>query len=161
MIFAQSGFGKTNLVKVLLNNMIGDTTYGKLIFDLNGEYFLRGTKTYGLGDIDDKAIKENVVIYTDKQLPEEYKDSKRFIHKGRVLLNMHQHLTVGDILNFGGSFSEVMRAFLLFLDEEGVSDFIEKIDGYVANPQDLHRDFPNFFEQKKEASTPGRKWQIS
>jgi len=48
MIFAQSGFGKTNLVKVLLYHMAGDNSYGKLIFDLNGEYFLRGTSTYGL-----------------------------------------------------------------------------------------------------------------
>ena len=38
-------------MKVLLYNMISDTTYGKLIFDLNGEYFLRGIKTYGLGYI--------------------------------------------------------------------------------------------------------------
>src|SRR5438445_9153723 len=79
MIFAQSGFGKTNLVKVLLSNMTGDASYGKLIFDLNGEYFLRGTKTYGLGDINDKGTKENVVVYSDKALPDRYKDSKRFI----------------------------------------------------------------------------------
>ena len=48
MIFAQSGFGKTNLMKALIYNMITDTSYGKLIFDLNGEYFLKGPKTYGL-----------------------------------------------------------------------------------------------------------------
>ncbi len=152
MVFAQSGFGKTNLVKVLLHYMTGDTAYGKLIFDLNGEYFLRGTSTYGLGDIDDAAIRTNVVVYTDKELSGDYKDSKRFIYGGKVLLNMHRHLTVGDILNFGAGFSEVMRSFLLFLDEEGVSDFIQKIDTYVAEPQRLHVDFPNFFEQKKEAS---------
>ncbi len=150
MIFAQSGFGKTNLVKVLLNNMIGETTYGKLVFDLNGEYFLRGTKTYGLGDIDDKAIRENVVVYTDKKLPNEYKDSERFVHGGKVLLNMHKHLTVGDIFNFGAGFSEVMKSFLLYLDEEGVSDFIQKIDSYVNDPQKLHQDYPDFFGQIKK-----------
>ena len=49
MIFAQSGFGKTNFVKVLLNYVVGSTAYGKLIFDLNGEYFIRSerAKTYG------------------------------------------------------------------------------------------------------------------
>ena len=72
MIFAQSGFGKTNLVKVLLHYMIGDISYGKLIFDLNGEYFLRGTKTYGLGDIDDPSIKQNLIVYSDKKVPKEY-----------------------------------------------------------------------------------------
>lgn len=152
MIFAQSGFGKTNLVKVLLHYMTNNTKFGKLIFDLNGEYFLRGTSTYGLGDIDDPFIRSNVVVYTDKELPSEYKDSRRFVYRGKVLLNMHAHLTIGDILNFGGSFSEVMKQFLLYLDEEGVSNFIQKIDHYVDNPQDLHKDFPNFFEQKKDAS---------
>jgi hypothetical protein len=152
MIFAQSGFGKTNLVKVLLHHMMKDSAYGKLIFDLNGEYFLRGTKTYGIGDIDESYVKSNVVVYTDKTLPSEYSGGQRFVPGGRVLLDMHRHLTVGDILSFGGGFSEVMKAFLLYLDEEGVGDFIEKIDTYVSNPQLLHKDFPDFFDGKKEAS---------
>jgi DNA helicase HerA-like ATPase len=41
MIFAQSGFGKTNLMKVMLYHMISNTSCGKLIFDLNGEYYLK------------------------------------------------------------------------------------------------------------------------
>lgn len=145
MIFAQSGFGKTNLVKVLLHYITGDLTYGKLIFDLNGEYFLRGTATYGLGDIDSESVRNNVVVYSDKEFPAEYKDNHRFVPGGSVLLNMHRHLTVGDILNFGAGFSEVMKSFLLYLDEEGISDFISKIDGYVADPQSLHKDYPDFF----------------
>src|SRR5258705_7781626 len=39
MVLAQSGFGKTNLMKVLLYHVVGDVSFGKLIFDLNGEYF--------------------------------------------------------------------------------------------------------------------------
>ncbi len=152
MVFAQSGFGKTNLVKVLLYHMTRDTSYGKLIFDLNGEYFLRGTATYGLGDINENSIKDNVVVYTDKKLPEIYKTENRFIFEGKVSLNMHKHLAVGDILNFGAGFSEVMKSFLLYLDEEGVSNFIEKIDDYADNPSNLYRDFSDFFgEQKKDA----------
>jgi uncharacterized protein len=150
MIFAQSGFGKTNLVKVLLYHMTSDNSYGKLIFDLNGEYFLRGTSTYGLGDIDEDSIKKNVVVYSDKELPDEYKNSARFTFEGKVLLNMHKHLTVGDILNFGAGFSEVMRSFLLYLDEEGVGDFIQNIDTYVDDPAKLHQDFPDFFGQLKK-----------
>ncbi|MEK0193555.1 MAG: ATP-binding protein [Oscillatoriales cyanobacterium] len=151
MVFAQSGFGKTNLVKVLLYHMTRDNSYGKLIFDLNGEYFLRGTATYGLGDINQSFIRDNVVVYTDKKLPEIYKQN-RFFNGGKVTLNMHKHLAVGDILNFGGGFSEVMKAFLLYLDEDGVSNFIENIDSYVSEPQKLHKDFPDFFDSKKEAS---------
>lgn len=152
MVFAQSGFGKTNLVKVLLYHMTRDTSYGKLIFDLNGEYFLRGTRTYGLGDIDDDRIRNNVVVYTDKKLPEDYAKKNRFISGGKVALNMHKHLAVGDILNFGAGFSEVMKSFLLYLDEDGVSNFIENIDDYVETPSNLYRDFSDFFgEQKKDA----------
>ena len=148
MVFAQSGFGKTNLVKVLLYNMIGDSKYGKLIFDLNGEYFLRGTSTYGLGDINEQKIKENVVVYSDKELPSEY--TEHFIFGKKVLINMHKHLTVGDILDFGTGFSEVMKSFLLYLDEEGVEDFIQNVDDYVSNPQRLHIDFPDFFGEMKK-----------
>ncbi len=149
MVFAQSGFGKTNLVKVLLYYMIADTSYGKLIFDLNGEYFLRGTSTYGLGDIEDQNVNRNLIVYTDKELPKEYQDSKRFNYAGKVLINMHENLTVGDILNFGAGFSEVMKSFLLYLDEEGVSDFIKNIDKYFANPKQLHADFSDFFGELK------------
>jgi hypothetical protein len=153
MIFAQSGFGKTNLVKVLLFQMIGDTTYGKLIFDLNGEYFLRGPKTYGLGDIDEANLKSNLVVYTDKKLPETYKNEHRFINKGKVLLNMHKHLSVGDILSFSAGFSEVMKSFLIYLDEQGVEDFIQNIDQYVEEPQLLRQKYPDFFDPKKDVSS--------
>lgn len=157
MIFAQSGFGKTNLVKVLLKEMTGDSTYGKLIFDLNGEYFLRGTTTYGLGDIDEATIRSNVIVYSDKMLPDEYKGTARFTFGGKVLLNMHRHLTVGDILIFGTGFSEVMKSFLLYLDEEGVSDFIQNIDGYVSDPQRLHKSFPDFFEEQEVKKVGARR----
>lgn len=146
MVFAQSGFGKTNLVKVLLYHIVGDTKYGKLIFDLNGEYFLRGQRTYGLGNINEQKIKDNIVVFTDKDVSG-YKD--KFIHGGNVTINMHTHLTVGDILAFSTGFSEVMKSFLLYLDEEGVSDFIQKIDSYVNNPGQLHIDFPDFFGQQQ------------
>jgi uncharacterized protein len=150
MVFAQSGFGKTNLVKVLLYHVIGDTSYGKLIFDLNGEYFLKGQKTLGLGNIDEQKIRDNVVVYSDKKIDDSYKG--HFIFGGKVLLNMHKHLSLGDILNFSTGFSEVMKSFLLYLDNEGISDFIPKIDQYVNDPAQLHKDFPDFFAAPKKAS---------
>lgn len=143
MIFAQSGFGKTNLVKVLLYHIIGDTSYGKLIFDLNGEYFIRGRETYGLGDIEEQKIMDNLVVYSDNKNLDKYKD--RFMHNGEVLLNMHKHLTIGDILNFSTGFSEVMKSFLLYLEENEVKDFIEKINTYVRDPQELHKKYPDFW----------------
>lgn len=145
MVFAQSGFGKTNLVKVLLYHIIGNTSYGKLIFDLNGEYFLKGQKTLGLGNIDEQKIRDNVVVYTDKKIDDYYKG--HFIVGGNVLLNMRRHMTIGDILNFGTGFSSVMENFLHYLDDEGVEDFINNIDSYASDPQLLHQRFPDFFRR--------------
>lgn len=147
MVFAQSGFGKTNLVKVLLYNMAGDNSYGKLIFDLNGEYVSSGISTYGLGDINEQKIKENVVVYSDKIIPEEEKH--HFTYGGEVLINMHKHLTISDIVNFGTGFSDNMKSFLYYLEEEKVEDFIENIDTYVEQPEELHKKYSDFFSSGK------------
>jgi len=151
MVFAQSGFGKTNLVKVLLYHIIGDTKFGKLIFDLNGEYFLKSQKTLGLGDIDEQKIRENLVVYSDKKIDDSY--NEHFISGGNVLIDMHKNLTIGDILNFSTGFSEVMKSFLLYLEESDVKDFISNIDSYVRDPQLIHKKYPDFWDTKKESST--------
>lgn len=151
MVFAQSGFGKTNLVKVLLYHILGDTNYGKLIFDLNGEYFMKGPDTYGLGDIDEPKIRDNLVVYSDKAIDQSYKN--RFIFGGKVLINMHKHLSIGDILTFSTGFSEVMKSFLLYLEDSEVQDFISNINNYVTDPQQLRIKYPDFWDTKKDASS--------
>ncbi len=148
MVFSQSGFGKTNLVKVLLYHMIGDTTYGKLVFDLNGEYILKGRKTLGFGNVDEAKIRDNFVVYSDKHIDESYQG--HFLFGGKVLLNMRKHLTISDILSFSTGFSDVMKSFLLYLDDEGVSDFVSKIDQYVNDPSLLHIAYPDFFPPNKK-----------
>jgi DNA helicase HerA-like ATPase len=147
MIFAQSGFGKTNLMKAMIYHMVSDTDYGKLIFDLNGEYAFRGRKTYGLADIKEQKIKDNLVLYTDKKLLEIYKD--KFIFGGKVLINMHEHLTIGDILSFSAGFSEVMKSFLLYLDDSQAKSFLTNINAYVSDPTKLHKDFSDFWAEMK------------
>src|SRR3989338_757904 len=151
MVFVHSGFGKTNLVKVLLYHIVSDISFGKLIFDLNGEYFMKSKDTLGLGDIDEQKIKDNVVVYTDKDVSAQYK--VRFVTGGKVLLNMRRHMSIGDILNFGTGFSSVMENFLHYLDDEGVEDFINKIDEYVNDPALLHKQFPDFFKKTDTSAT--------
>jgi DNA helicase HerA-like ATPase len=153
MVFAQSGFGKTNLVKVLIYNIISDKTYGKLIFDLNGEYLLKSPsrKIYGLADIDEQRVRDNLVVYSDKKIPIEY--NNRFIYGGNVKINMHKHLTISDIINFSTGFSEVMKAFLLYLEDNEVEDFVKNINNYVSDPKLLHTKYPDFWDNKKEASS--------
>lgn len=148
MVFAQSGFGKTNLVKVLLYHAVGNTSFGKLIFDLNGEYVLNSENTIGLGGITENKIRENLVVYSDKTMP---KGSERyFTHSGKVQLNMHNHLGVGDILAFSAGFSDVMKSLLVYLDEEEVGDFVTNIDLYVSQPSLLYQKYPDFWSQPKE-----------
>ncbi len=147
MIFAQSGFGKTNLMKAMIYHMVSDTNYGKLIFDLNGEYAFRGRKTYGLADIKEQKIKDNLVLYTDKKLLEIYKG--KFTFGGKVEINMPEHLTIGDILSFSAGFSEVMKSFLLYLDDNQAKDFLRNINTYVADPTKLHKDFSDFWAEMK------------
>ncbi len=149
MVFAQSGFGKTNLVKVLLVHAIDNTSFGKLVFDLNGEYVLNSEKTIGLGGIDEDRVRNNLIVYSDKKIADAHK--RQFTYGGRVQLNMHRHLTVGDILTFGAGFSEVMKSFLLYLDEEGVSDFVANIGQYVNQPSQLYQKYPDFWSAPKNA----------
>jgi len=147
MVFAQSGFGKTNLMKVLLYHTMGDKSFGKLVFDLNGEYYSKtASQTTGLGDIDEELIRRNLVVYSDRNIPKDVK----FSYQGKVQVNTHKHMTVGDILAFSTGFSEVMKSFLLYLDEKQVQGFIKNIDSYCNSPQNLYKDFPDFFGAKSE-----------
>jgi hypothetical protein len=154
MVFAQSGFGKTNLMKVLLYHIVGDASFGKLIFDLNGEYFSKtASQTTGLGDVDEGKIRDNLIVYSDRKISE----PKGYAYAGKVQINTHKHMTVGDILNFSTGFSEVMKSFLLYLDDNQVEGFIKKIDSYCDSPQNLYKDFPDFFGTKKGAGDEDKK----
>jgi hypothetical protein len=154
MVFAQSGFGKTNLMKVLLYHTIGDNSFGKLVFDLNGEYYSKtASQTVGLGDIDDERVRKNLVVYSDRKL----QSGKKFSYGGRVQVNTHKHMTVGDILAFSTGFSEVMKSFLLYLDDKQVEGFIKKIDSYCESPQKLYMDFPDFFGAKADTEKEDKK----
>lgn len=147
MVFAQSGFGKTNLVKVLLYYTIGDKSFGKLVFDLNGEYYSKtASGTVGLGDINDEMIRKNLIVYSDRKISK----TDTFSYRGKVQINTHKHMTVQDILSFSAGFSEVMKSFLLYLDDNQVEGFIKNIDSYCDSPQNLYRDFPDFFGAKTE-----------
>jgi hypothetical protein len=110
---------------------------------------LASQNTLGIGDIDEAKVRENLVVYSDKDIDQKY--DGHFIFGGKVLINMHRHMSLGDILNFSTGFSEVMKSFLLYLDNEGVTDFIPKIDDYVSDPSLLHKNYPDFFAAPKKA----------
>src|SRR6202035_4967500 len=133
--------------KVLLYHTMGDLSFGKLIFDLNGEYYSKtASQTTGLGDVDDANVRNNLIVYSDRQIIK----STKFTYLGKVQVNTHKHMTVGDILTFSTGFSEVMKSFLLYLEDKQIEGFIKKIDSYCESPQNLYKDFPDFFGAKNE-----------
>jgi DNA helicase HerA-like ATPase len=162
MIFAQSGFGKTNLMKVMLYHMIGNTNYGKLIFDLNGEYYLESKvqKTYGFGDIDDINIRNNLVVYSDKPIPQKYK--KRFEGGGKVKINFSMDFSVNDILSNSPGITSAGRNFLEYLDslpnQDDVRNFVSKIFN-ESDPEKVrqfaHQKFSSYLESENKKVKDG------
>ena len=77
-IFARTGYGKSNLCKVVVSlaSLIGDS--GILVLDMDGEYAFRtqtatGEEVLGLADLE--PIKPNLVVYTQrKDVAGVYKD---------------------------------------------------------------------------------------
>jgi DNA helicase HerA-like ATPase len=163
MVFAQSGFGKTNLMKVLINNSFNDTSTGKLIFDLNGEYFLKSNvqKTYGFGDIDDANIKNNLVVYSDKPIPQIY--NNRFEFGGKVKVNFSKDFSVNDILSNSPGITTAGRNFLEYLDslpnQDDVRVFLSKIFN-EPDPKEVrkfvHTKFSSYLESEKKKGKEGQ-----
>ena len=83
-IFAHAGYGKTNLVKLLITKLYAtNPNVGTLIFDPEGEYAVTDKKGRpGLADLPE--LGQKVVIYTDRKIPQKY---QRFL-AGDVHLNL-------------------------------------------------------------------------
>lgn len=157
MVFAQSGFGKTNLMKVLIHNSFKDRTTGKLIFDLNGEYFLKSQsqRTYGFGDIDDANIKDNLVVFSDKPIPKLYND--RFTFGGKVKINFSKDFTVNDILQNSAGITNAGRNFLEYIDSLPNVGDVKQFLGMIFNEPDpsklrqfAYTKFASYFESAKK-----------
>ena len=156
MVFAQSGFGKTNLMKVLIAKALkSDKTAGKLIFDLEGEYFIKSQvqKTYGLADIDHKLFRDNLVVYSDKELPDFYNAKLNITNSVKV--DFAQDFTVNDILQTAVGLTNAGRNFLIYIDsvpnQEDVKTFISLIFK-ESDPSQIrkfaYQKFASFFQEK-------------
>jgi len=83
-VFAHAGYGKTNLVKLLVTKLYEtNPEVGFLIFDPEGEYAVTDKKGRpGLADV--PGLQDKVVLYTDRKLSPKY---QRFL-AGDVHLNL-------------------------------------------------------------------------
>lgn len=85
LVFARAGYGKSNLIKLLVSKLYEQSPkVGMLIFDPEGEYSFRDAHGRpGLADV--PGIGERLVVFTDRQPP----DTKyNQLIAGPVLLNL-------------------------------------------------------------------------
>ncbi len=134
MVFAQSGFGKTNLVKVLLGSAINDINVGKLVFDLEGEYIFKSTDNYGLADIDFKAYRENIIAFTDKVISNAY--SGKVCIQGTVKIDLAKDFEIGDLVQTAIDITGAGRTFLEYLDSLHTKTDVRTFLGMIVNNED-------------------------
>lgn len=126
-LFAQSGKGKTNLVKVILFWILFNWTYGKLVFDYKGEYVPwtqneRGERVPGL--CEHPLAKEGIVLYTTKQrhLQDEALNARVTV---RPLQCNIRSILPRDFASFWPNMTPAQQEFLYTYDEDpGVYDII-------------------------------------
>jgi len=89
-VFARAGYGKSNLIKLLVSKLYEQSLYeqspkvGMLIFDPEGEYSFRDTLGRpGLADV--PGIRERLVVFTDRRPPDKTYEP---LIAGQVRLNL-------------------------------------------------------------------------
>lgn len=75
-IFATTGMGKSNLMKVLAAAVMESGRYGLLLFDPHGEYYDGGKGSGRKGLIDHPLARERLFTYTRRKLKGEYDSLK-------------------------------------------------------------------------------------
>ena len=93
-VFSRAGYGKSNLIKLLIARLYEETQPGgMLIFDPEGEYSFKDQEgRYGLLDV--PVLKDKIVVYTDREVTTE---QKRWV-AGKVKLNL-SHLPPSSVVN--------------------------------------------------------------
>lgn len=119
-IFGQSGFGKTTLVKDLLWVLLPDVSFGKLVFDLKGEYIddtLNEEGEHVPGLKHHPQAREKLVLYTQRAnmlKSHSLKDNLDFIHKPQF---SRENITTGDFISLYPHLTPPQREFLLFYED--------------------------------------------
>lgn len=119
-IYAQSGKGKTNLVKVILFWVTFNDAYGKLVFDYKGEYVPwtkneRGEDVPGL--CEHPVAKERIVLYTTKERHVENEDLNRKVTVRRLKINL-QSILPRDFALFWPNLTKAQQELLYTYDDD-------------------------------------------
>jgi hypothetical protein len=126
-IYAQSGKGKTNLVKVILFWVTFNDAYGKLVFDYKGEYVPwtkneRGEDVPGL--CEHPLAKERIVLYTTKQRHIDDEVLNKNVTVRRLKINLRSILP-RDFALFWPNLTKPQQELLYTYDEDsGIYEII-------------------------------------
>lgn len=154
-IFAQSGFGKSNLMRVLFWHMMSDVNYGKLIFDQKGEYALdtqneKGELVPGL--YRHPAAKDNLVMFTTrKSLLESEAANKGLVTIKHIGFRL-QDIYITNLLLIYPHFTGAQKELLYFYDED--PDFFDKL---LWRKEDNKWDEENWQDNFKEWLSTSKK----
>lgn len=158
MVFAQSGFGKTNLVKLMLLNLVKDISFGKLIFDLEGEYAFKSQNNHGLADIEDASLTDNLIVYTDKNLSQQQERFK----KGNVKIDFYKDFSVDDIVQSSTGLTSAGKTFLNYLSSLNEQEDVMRFIGMIVDDSDYteirrfaYQKFSSYFSEAKKKSSNG------
>jgi hypothetical protein len=138
-VFARAGYGKSNLIKLLITSLYENTQPGgMIIFDPEGEYAFKDKKgRYGLLNV--PALKDKIVVYTDRDITEE---QKRWV-AGHVRLNL-SHLPPSDVVNICVSSSKQETVFanvLRGMDYNSWRELLQEIEreGYRLDDERIRQ----------------------
>ncbi|MCL0079418.1 ATP-binding protein [Dehalococcoidia bacterium] len=138
LVFARAGYGKSNLIKLLVSKLYEEKPrVGMLIFDPEGEYSFRDAQGRpGLADL--PGVAERLVVFTDRRPPEE--KHKRFI-AGSVALNL-RGIAASHVVEICLPEDRLERVWATRLMGFNQQEWLETVDtlkqsGYRADSQNL------------------------
>lgn len=126
-VFAQSGFGKTNAIKVILWGAM-QQPYGKLVFDRRGEYVPDTTNESGeivLGLNHHPDAKDRLVLLTNRKTQEDNDLLKGKVHEVKPFTVRIQEIPPVDLINLYPNMTNPQQEFLYVY--EGDSSVYEAV----------------------------------
>lgn len=132
-VFAQSGFGKTNAIKVILWGAM-EHSYGKLVFDRRGEYVPDTTNEIGEtvpGLRHHPNAQKKLVLLTNRKTPLNDKVLASRIHVVQPFTVKLRDIPTVDLINLYPNITNPQREFLYVYDgnPDVYSAILKKTDG--------------------------------
>jgi hypothetical protein len=145
-VFAQSGFGKTNAVKVILWGAM-DRPYGKLVFDRRGEYAPdttneRGEQVPGLAC--HLQAPEKLVLYTNRASVLSNLELKQRVHTLSKFTTDIVHIPPGELVNLYPNLTNPQREFLYVYEDDACV-----YSSVMEDESDWYRTLTDWFGQKE------------